>query len=393
MGGYMKNNITVIVVVFNLFFSTIVFNDSLITKSLSILSEQQIRIIEEHFSKDDDTDVRIISSHQLYDIENKPSYVMVIFNTGGYAILSKQSLVPSEYVMEKAKIPYSDALNFKKKIYLGAYNYYTLNDIESIQFENDSSILSINEELIDQIRQKNKSFLSITRTNTDTDERDLFKSSTILSTPSWQGRHQQYFIRYGGNSNYINYSPVQTSKWWVNDSKYYSILNHTTGICGTLSAAALLAYYDDYIDDKYIPNTIRSRSSIHPGNTSNQYSLVSSLFNYIDKNKNGTLPWQVRDGINNWRAVNSTNTIYQNRAISTVTAAPNTIISKIDTNRPILVGLLQSSSHDYGNHWVLAYQYKFYDFDWVEYKVVDNHGEHAAVINSNWTMGTVRLNN
>ena len=68
-------------------------------------------------------------------------------------------------------------------------------------------------------------------------------------------------------------------------------------------------------------------------------------------------------------------------------------VSKIDTNRPILVGLLQSSSHDYGNHWVLAYQYKFYDFDWVEYKVVDNHGEHAAVINSNWTMGTVRLNN
>ncbi len=114
MGGYMKNNITVMVVVFNLFFSTIIFNDSLITKSLSILSEQQIRIIEEHFSKEDYTDVKIISSHQLYDIENKPSYVMVIFNTGGYAILSKQSLVPSEYVMEKAKIPYSAVLNVKK---------------------------------------------------------------------------------------------------------------------------------------------------------------------------------------------------------------------------------------------------------------------------------------
>ena len=221
---------------------------------------------------------------------------------------------------------------------------------------------------------------------------DSLSYLNIDSTPIWKGIHQHYFIRYSGNSFYINNIPVETSKWWVNDTKYFSILNHNVGICGTVSASALISYYDDYIDDRYVPANIRPRSSIHPGSSNSQYALISSLFEYVDKNRIGVLPWELRDGINNWRSQYSTNTLYQNRAISTVFATPSLIMSKIDSNRPILVGLLKVYGSPYGDHWVMAYQYKHYHSTWIEYKVVDNHGNYTVVINSSWTMGTVRLN-
>jgi hypothetical protein len=361
-------------------------------KSLGVLSEQEKRSIEEHFSVDEYTGIEIISSHQLYDIDNQPSYVLVVFNTGGYAVLSKETLIPSEYVMESAKIPYADVPNEKIKVYLGPYNYFMANEVDSNRFEKDSIVYSINEETIVEIKQRNNLFLSISREKYYESDMDSLSYLNIDSTPIWKGIHQHYFIRYSGNSFYINNIPVETSKWWVNDTKYFSILNHNVGICGTVSASALISYYDDYIDDGYVPANIRPRSSIHPGSSNSQYALISSLFEYVDKNRIGVLPWELRDGINNWRSQYSTNTLYQNRAISTVFATPSLIMSKIDSNRPILVGLLKVYGSPYGDHWVMAYQYKHYHSTWIEYKVVDNHGNYTVVINSSWTMGTVRLN-
>jgi len=242
------------------------------------------------------------------------------------------------------------------------------------------------------IKVRNDLFLNVEGIKASKKTNEVTDSFSIQSTSSWVGIHQHYFIPYGGNSLFIDFPPVRTSKWWVNDSKYFNILNHSVGICGTLSATALLAYYDDNVDDGYIPNSIRTRYSVHPGTNSSQYALVFSLYQFIDKNRVGTMPWQVSDGINNWRAINSTNSNYDNRAISTVLASPATITSKIDSGRPILVGLLTMLGSSYKDHWVLSYQYRIYHPEWIEYRVVDNHGQHAAVINSTWAMGTVRLN-
>jgi hypothetical protein len=381
-----------ICIVLSLFVSLTQVGDLMNVKSLGVLSEQEKRSIEEHFSVDEYTGIEIISSHQLYDIDNQPSYVLVVFNTGGYAVLSKETLIPSEYVMESAKIPYADVPNEKIKVYLGPYNYFMANEVDSNRFEKDSIVYSINEETIVEIKQRNNLFLSISREKYYESDMDSLSYLNIDSTPIWKGIHQHYFIRYSGNSFYINNIPVETSKWWVNDTKYFSILNHNVGICGTVSASALISYYDDYIDDGYVPANIRPRSSIHPGSSNSQYALISSLFEYVDKNRIGVLPWELRDGINNWRSQYSTNTLYQNRAISTVFATPSLIMSKIDSNRPILVGLLKVYGSPYGDHWVMAYQYKHYHSTWIEYKVVDNHGNYTVVINSSWTMGTVRLN-
>ena len=150
-----------ICIVLSLFVSLTQVGDLMNVKSLGVLSEQEKRSIEEHFSVDEYTGIEIISSHQLYDIDNQPSYVLVVFNTGGYAVLSKETLIPSEYVMESAKIPYADVPNEKIKVYLGPYNYFMANEVDSNRFEKDSIVYSINEETIYFSVYRGKSIMNL----------------------------------------------------------------------------------------------------------------------------------------------------------------------------------------------------------------------------------------
>jgi len=116
-----KNNV-IFIALFCLIFSLTSLRLNAYDDVFEILVEDRL-LIEDHFSLEYGGNIRVIDVYELYDINNQPNYLLVHFNTGGYAILSSETLTPSEYVIENAMIPYSDKQRNSKKVYLGPYNY------------------------------------------------------------------------------------------------------------------------------------------------------------------------------------------------------------------------------------------------------------------------------
>lgn len=300
-----------------------------------------------------------VSYYQLVkDIEGEQNYVYIKLDIG-YVIITNEGII-SEYYIGDDRMPYST--NENNLIYGGPQNYFS--ELKPIP------ISSYKSSDFNNLVIRNKQFLIETK-NKPSDK----KENNLTNDVSWKGISESRFAKYG------------TSQWINNHSNFPPSKGYPSGgICGTISAAMLLSYYDDYVSDLYVPSSIRTRHSTSP------HSLITSLYPYIDKGRNGTLPHHVGSGINSWAT--DRGIPYEMRAMNigpgmTFLTAKN----RIDNKRPILIGLLAILGSNYGDHWVIAYQYTgTIGLPNDLYKVADNHGKYNAAINIGWSAGHVSIN-
>ena len=287
----------------------------------------------------------------LYDIEDNPSYLLLDFDEG-YAIISRNYGMISEYEVYNGYKPYDNFDQSAIKYYAGPFNYYSKSELTRAFNLGDSSN-------VQTIIQLNKEFLSLERE---------FSNQRVQD--QWVGINASYMSKY-------------SSGMWVNSNENYppSQGYSSDGICGTIASAAMLAYYDDHVNDDYVSSSIRERYSSSPS------SLVTTLFHYIDEGKNGTIASDLGAGINNFLSDYSYCT-YGHRAGFGLTTTFSHAKEKIEAGYPLVIGLTALLGSTYGNHWVLAYQY--YDYSSAngdKYKVVDNHGSYNAVVSVQWSVG------
>ena len=223
-----------------------------------------------------------------------------------------------------------------------------------------------NSDLYTQINEINDLIIS-------PDSDDLVERISV--SKKWKGLNSSKFKKYEEGK-------------WVNDGIYYpeSAGYPGTGICGTIGAATLLSYYDDYVNNIYVPSNIRPRFSKSPG------TLITGLFQYIDKGRSGTYPWHVGNGLVNWMKSKNIPAEYRHVRHGAI-GTRSMVKAMIDKNRPIMVGLISYLGYNKPNHWVVAYQYTTYSNDKrLYYRCVDNHGDYRKAINSSWALGVVMIN-
>lgn len=169
--------------------------------------------------------------------------------------------------------------------------------------------------------------------------------------------------------------------------KKYARWINTNGTCGMMASAVLLAYYQDYIDDSIVPESIRKKGSDSPE------KLYQTLLNDISSfSPVGTIAYDVSLGINRFLRRQRTNHHYKAKGSLTPTFGIVKTRLKQKEPKPTIVGLNKylNAPKNYGNHWVLAYRILEIGRDKF-YQIHDNHGRYQAMINVKSTIGVVRL--
>ena len=337
-----------------------------ITPAYTITAEEKITSgcgliayeVKQEIEQDESTKLNIIGCHELYDVELKPNYLLIEFDSG-YAIAIKNNHIISEYDITSDNNPYQGFDDNSIWVYGGPLNYLQVD--KSVLMKKTANPLNVSDEII----ELNRKIVS--------SDKDSEQNKKAYNT--WTGIDQNRFTRY------------DSGKWVNNSTNYPSSLGYPEdGICGTISAAIMLAYIQDYINSDYVPSSIRTKGSSDPG------KLITTLYNYIDKGRNGTIPIQVCGGINYYL----TDYSYQadgHRAGYGLTTF-NVAKTEIDQGYPLCVGLLSILGSDMGDHWVTAYQYLDRDGTANDrYKCVGNQkiGQYALTIYVNWTAGVVYI--
>ncbi len=186
--------------------------------------------------------------------------------------------------------------------------------------------------------------------------------------------------------------PQNTALWvGIEPQRFYNYrnwINHD-GTCGMMSAAVLLAYYQDYIDENLLPMSLRTKDG--PSNPLYQ-SLLKTTPSLLPT---GTIAYNVSYGINRLlRRIENPKSHVITRSKATITPTFGIVKTRCDSMVPVptIVGIvtLLNSPENYRNHWVVAYSYQEDQSD-KYYRIHDNDGQYQAVINVKWTLSTVKL--
>lgn len=291
-------------------------------------------------------DIDIVEYRNLFDLNKEDNYILAITDNDGYVIVSKDNLNISELSLQANTNPYKNKMN-NQLIYAGPSNYLYIDSENIIRNITDGSE---NNNFSEDLKEANETFLN---TNFELPKTREF---------AWKGIAESRFSRYAGAG-------------WINKS------DDGVGYCGPYAAATLLAYFDDYIDNGIVPDSIRIRNSTSPG------TLVSTMIRLTPK-ASETLPNHVGSGITTFMKNYSTTKVNASVDLYQTWIYVNTLCSK---QRPILTGLLNALGSSYGDHWVLVYQIREDAEGKGWYKCVDNWGGYNKVIQSSWTMGNVWL--
>lgn len=152
-------------------------------------------------------------------------------------------------------------------------------------------------------------------------------------------------------------------------------------LCGTNTAAVLLAYYQDYIDESIIPTYIRTKKS------RKKETLAHFLQLFIQPMGLPTIAWQVSHGLSSY----FDHVGYPSRARMTMFGGWQRIVKRINQGKPVIVGVAKILGSTYGNHWVTAYGYMETSMGQRYLKVHDNWGNYNKVIPVKWVNGTISL--
>ncbi|MEY8445901.1 dihydrolipoamide dehydrogenase [Enterococcus ratti] len=152
-------------------------------------------------------------------------------------------------------------------------------------------------------------------------------------------------------------------------------------LCGTYAAAVLLAYYQDFQNEFYLPPNLREKGS------KDCQQLTEALRKTIQPLGLPTVPLQVSKGITKFLA-HAGNSL---AARSTFLGSWQRATKRIRQGKPVLLGVLKVLGSTYGNHWVTAYAYYESSSGARFYKVHDNWGNTQQIIPARWCNGTVSL--
>lgn len=313
--------------------------------------------------------------HIVFDASLQPSFNLLLFSEGGYALvdsISEDIVIFDQYfvpdmlksISDKLLVmlsPTSFAILYNNEVQ-SIFGDYTFSKSELDQYASAQTQIRI------QILDANKALKD------QTDSKVLAAILTQQSTTIPQSR----MYRYSGSGG--------SSTLWINNATNNAKFPNASpkGLCGTYSAGALLAYYDDYVSNSVVPDSIRTRYSLSPE------KLLTTLYYSIDYGRNGTLPNHVSSGIN---------TYFSDYSISNYSSSYwllgtwSRVVASIDRARPIIVGMVDKPESKYGNHFVLGYSYLTTSTGLNYYVCIDNHGSYTANISVPWTIGTVSLNN
>ncbi|OQO70703.1 dihydrolipoamide dehydrogenase [Enterococcus villorum] len=152
-------------------------------------------------------------------------------------------------------------------------------------------------------------------------------------------------------------------------------------LCGTYAAMVLLAYYQDFQNERMIPPNLRTKGS------KESEKLRDALRKTIQPLGLPTVPLQVSHGITKFLKEND----YPCSARSTVAGSSQRATKRIRQGKPVILGVLKVLGSPYGNHWVTAYAYYESSSGERFYKVHDNWGNYERTIPAKWCNGTVSL--
>lgn len=152
-------------------------------------------------------------------------------------------------------------------------------------------------------------------------------------------------------------------------------------LCGTTASGVLLAYYQDYLDEKMVPSFLRRK------NSANGKVLLAFLQVLIQPVDLPTLAPQVSHGLT--RYFDHFDLPYRGRA--TMAGGWYRAVKRIQAGKPVVLGLMRAKGSTYGNHWVTAYAFKETSDGKRYFKVHDNWGKYNQVIPAQWVSGTVSL--
>jgi len=329
---------------------------------ISIKAEEEDSIVDisiRNISLLEDTNLELVKTTLLYDVEYNPSFYLLEFNKG-YAIVSKESGKIAQYDLH-ATSPFSSEDDYIS-VYLGPYNY---KEITKEQLSRKTG-LQVSYELkrINQL---------IHAKNELKKENDMNVESTLQWTANIT---PSTMLKYSG-------AGASSDLWINNDSNYPESSGYPeNGICGTISSAGLLAYYDDHTNIDYVPSSLRAKGSYSPG------TLITTLYNYIDAGLNGTAPSTLSYGINVFEGLYSSSSA--SSASYSIVGVNSKAKNKIDSSKPLCLGTVGELT--YGNHWLLGYDYAYDDTGSLFYKCVDNWGSYNAVICSIYVTGIAYIN-
>ncbi len=355
-----------VTVTFIILLITSIFSINLTAEQSDIepyLNKEVINEIENTMKRFEGREITVINFEILYDVNYNPSYLLVEFDEKGYAIFTRENLILSEYSME-IDSPYKNMSGYK--LYLGANNYFSVPSLISrLNNKYNTDIISANEDML-------------SKTNSDSKRSNLPNPDEI----SWGG---------------ISESRMQRYNWGQFELYQYVDENGTIwGICGTVAATMLLAYYDDYFNNSIVIDAARPQFSSKPGR------LYEVMWYRIDlEHPTGTWPWDLVAGINQYFAeYNGLDGWHSYRAQYDTAPTMIKVKPKLIEGKPVILGLLQAlGSIDYGDHWVLAYGYST-DILNDYYKVVDGWANpndsmigynYKKVVNKSWTSSFVYL--
>lgn len=310
----------------------------------------------------ENTKVTVKKLVALLDVDLRQNYTLALLEPKGYAIIANQSFTLSEYAIDDTRVPYTNLLNQNiSLIYGGPDNYaytsdqqifYDASTNEVIRFTVTKELKTINDILLAE-DPKNPSI------------EDLEQQFEVLK---WTGIHESLFIRFNKGM-------------WLNNPENYPIGN---GICGPISVAIMMSFYQDNYNPNYIPNSVRTPGSAYPGN------LIFLLEKHIGGSYTGTIAPMIFLGLQQF--LDSYNITFY-RPKMTMLATWDVVKENVDKRHPIAVGMTNwaGSPDNYGNHWVTVYAYSVNSKNKGFYKAIDNHGNYKARINASWTIGAIWL--
>ena len=311
----------------------------LVSLALPVLAhtatDEEIAYVTSYMQKYESTSVSVCAVRTLKDLSGDDAYLCLRFNNGGYAILYIAARTLSEYTLS-GDVPFN--WDSKQIIYAGPENYFTPEELAEADF-NSQQLQRMHE--IEATFQNTAMQTSLARANGE------------VAVP--QGQVElSHAVQVNGftctEATMAKYNYSSTPEDCLDDE---TAKQYDSGICGTASCSALLAFYQDNVSPttNYIPVAIRPQSQ------SDSSKLLAHLFNYIDYGHDGTLPWHLSSGLNQYfqvQGISSQCSASSSSLLSITTGA----MDKINSNRPVIIGVSElMGATETGNHWMLAYRY------------------------------------
>jgi hypothetical protein len=347
--------------VYSLFDSTTVSLSEKMNNALMTI--EQIEFLEQK-------SVSIMNQTVLFDISDEPSYILSTFSEGGYAISNINGVI-AIYDLDTKIVPFSEIKDKQKKIFAGPLMYFIEETPSSLKRIDANTIIDKSSIKKGDIEQ-NSIYVNLVVENSNSLVPETGTEKMLATSGVITGLPETRFARYSSGK-------------WINSSSNYppSQGYPSGGICGTIASAVMLDYLDVYVQNTTVPDFIKLASDSTPG------YLITSLYPMIDKGKNGTIPLDLSNGIENWAMLVQSGILTTELSMTTTFSLAK---KYINLGRPIAIGLLTMLGSTYGDHWVTVYKYQdngIYPFYTSYYWAVDNHGSYTARINVNWTAGAV----